>query len=109
MTLLATGCGSAATQPDDPSGIYEYRARGYIPPELWDPGINAGLSIIISAEIVYRIELGVTAIILFKPTEWVKYWCVAFTRQYPWSYNSSDSSSGSKNKWQHIIPGLSET
>ncbi|MBW6054747.1 fimbria/pilus outer membrane usher protein [Escherichia coli] len=26
-----------------------------------------------------------------------------------WSYNSSDRSSGSKNKWQHINTGLSET
>lgn len=45
-----------------PQAFMSNRARGYIPPELWILALMPDCSIIISAEIVYRIELGVTAI-----------------------------------------------
>ncbi len=56
-----------------PQAFMGNRARGYIPPELWDHGINAGL---LGA---WRLRDNTT-----------------------WSYSSSGSSSTNENKWQHV-------
>ncbi len=57
-----------------PQAFMGNRARGYIPPELWDHGINAGL-----LNGAWRLRDNTT-----------------------WSYSSSGSSSTNENKWQHV-------
>ncbi len=59
-----------------PQAFMGNRARGYIPPELWDHGINAGL---LNYNGAWRLRDNTT-----------------------WSYSSSGSSSTNENKWQHV-------
>ncbi len=58
-----------------PQAFMGNRARGYIPPELWDHGINAGL---------------------------LNYGAWRLRDNTTWSYSSSGSSSTNENKWQHV-------
>ncbi len=60
-----------------PQAFMGNRARGYIPPELWDHGINAGL-------------------LNYNFGAW------RLRDNTTWSYSSSGSSSTNENKWQHV-------
>lgn len=79
------------------------RARGYIPPELWDPGINAGLlNYNFSGNSVQNRIGGNSHYAYLNLQSGLNIGAWRLRDNTTWSYNSSDSSSGSKNKWQHI-------
>lgn len=79
------------------------RARGYIPPELWDPGINAGLlNYNFSGNSVQNRIGGNSHYAYLNLQSGLNIGAWRLRDNTTWSYNSSDRSSGSKNKWQHI-------
>ena len=86
-----------------PQAFMSNRARGYIPPELWDPGINAGLlNYNFSGNSVQNRIGGNSHYAYLNLQSGLNIGAWRLRDNTTWSYNSSDSSSGSKNKWQHI-------
>lgn len=87
-----------------PQAFMSNRARGYIPPELWDPGINAGLlNYNFSGNSVQNRIGGNSHYAYLNLQSGLNIGAWRLRDNTTWSYNSSDSSSGGKNKWQHII------
>ncbi len=86
-----------------PQAFMSNRARGYIPPELWDPGINAGLlNYNFSGNSVQNRIGGNSHYAYLNLQSGLNIGAWRLRDNTSWSYNSSDRSSGSKNKWQHI-------
>ncbi|NUA68562.1 fimbrial usher FimD, partial [Escherichia coli] len=86
-----------------PQAFMSNRARGYIPPELWDPGINAGLlNYNFSGNSVQNRIGGNNHYAYLNLQSGLNIGAWRLRDNTSWSYNSSDRSSGSKNKWQHI-------
>ena len=86
-----------------PQAFMSNRARGYIPPELWDPGINAGLlNYNFSGNSVQNRIGGNSHYAYLNLQSGLNIGAWRLRDNTTWSYNISDSSSGSKNKWQHI-------
>ncbi|HAM7234720.1 TPA: fimbria/pilus outer membrane usher protein [Escherichia coli] len=86
-----------------PQAFMSNRARGYIPPELWDPGINAGLlNYNFSGNSVQNRIGGNSHYAYLNLQSGLNIGAWRLRDNTTWSYNSSDRSSGSKNKWQHI-------
>ncbi|MDF0427364.1 fimbrial usher FimD [Escherichia coli] len=86
-----------------PQAFMSNRARGYIPPELWDPGINAGLLNYNFSGNSVQNRIGSNSHYAYLNLQsGLNIGAWRLRDNTTWSYNSSDSSSGSKNKWQHI-------
>ncbi len=86
-----------------PQAFMSNRARGYIPPELWDASINAGLlNYNFSGNSVQNRIGGNSHYAYLNLQSGLNIGAWRLRDNTTWSYNSSDRSSGSKNKWQHI-------
>ena len=79
------------------------RARGYIPPELWDHGINAGLlNYNFTGNNVHSGSSGSSNYAYLNLQSGLNLGAWRLRDNTTWSYSSSGSSSISENKWQHV-------
>ncbi|MCY1700936.1 fimbrial biogenesis usher protein [Lelliottia sp. SL45] len=79
------------------------KARGYIPPELWDHGINAGLlNYNFSGNNVHNGVSGSSNYAYLNLQSGMNLGAWRLRDNTTWSYNSSGNSSTSENKWQHV-------
>lgn len=87
-----------------PQVLMGNRARGYIPPELWDDGITAGLlNYNLTGNNVRNIASGTSNYAYLNLQSGFNLGAWRLRDNSTWSYNSSGSNSGeSKNKWQHV-------
>ena len=78
-------------------------ARGYIPPELWDHGINAGLlNYNFTGNNVQNGISGSSNYAYLNLQSGLNVGAWRLRDNSTWSYSSSGSSSINENKWQHI-------
>ncbi|HHT0283245.1 TPA: fimbria/pilus outer membrane usher protein, partial [Klebsiella oxytoca] len=86
-----------------PQAFMGNRARGYIPPELWDHGINAGLlNYNFTGNNVHNDIGGSSNYAYLNLQSGLNLGAWRLRDNTTWSYSSSGSSSTSENKWQHI-------
>ncbi|MDU2716690.1 MAG: fimbria/pilus outer membrane usher protein, partial [Klebsiella michiganensis] len=90
-----------------PQAFMGNRARGYIPPELWDHGINAGLlNYNFTGNNVHNDVGGSSNYAYLNLQSGLNLGAWRLRDNTTWSYSSSSSSSSSsttnENKWQHI-------
>ena len=79
------------------------QARGYIPPELWDHGINAGLlNYNFTGNNVHNGVSGSSNYAYLNLQSGLNLGAWRLRDNSTWSYSSSGSSSTNENKWQHI-------
>ena len=85
-----------------PQAFMSNRARGYIPPELWDDGINAGLlNYNVTGNNVRNDNGGNSNYAWLNLQSGVNFGAWRLRDNATWSY-SSGSSAGHENKWQHV-------
>ncbi|MDD9693179.1 fimbria/pilus outer membrane usher protein, partial [Klebsiella grimontii] len=86
-----------------PQAFMGNRARGYIPPELWDHGINAGLlNYNFTGNNVHNDVGGSSNYAYLNLQSGLNLGAWRLRDNTTWSYSSGGSSSTSENKWQHI-------
>ncbi|WP_042918062.1 FimD/PapC N-terminal domain-containing protein, partial [Klebsiella oxytoca] len=86
-----------------PQAFMGNRARGYIPPELWDHGINAGLlNYNFTGNNVHNDIGGSSNYAYLNLQSGLNLGAWRLRDNTTWSYSSSGSSSASENKWQHV-------
>ena len=86
-----------------PQAFMGNRARGYIPPELWDHGINAGLlNYNFTGNNVHNDIGGSSNYAYLNLQSGLNLGAWRLRDNTTWSYSSSGSSSTSENKWQHV-------
>lgn len=79
------------------------RARGYIPPELWDNGINAGLlNYNFTGNSVHSGANGNSNYAYLNLQSGLNLGPWRLRDNTTWSYSSGGSASTSENKWQHV-------
>lgn len=85
-----------------PQAFMGNRARGYIPPEQWDHGINAGLlNYIFTGNNVHNDTGGTSNYAYLNLQSGLNLGAWRLRDNSTWSYSSSGSA-GSEDKWQHI-------
>lgn len=85
-----------------PRAFMGNRARGYIPPELWDPGINAGLlNYNFTGNNVHNDIGGSSNYAYLNLQSGLNLGAWRLRDNTTWSYSSGGSSSN-ENKWQHV-------
>ncbi|PXW48564.1 outer membrane usher protein [Klebsiella oxytoca] len=85
-----------------PQAFMGNRARGYIPPEQWDHGINAGLlNYNFTGNNVHNDTGGTSNYAYLNLQSGLNLGAWRLRDNSTWSYNSSGSA-GSEDKWQHI-------
>ena len=86
-----------------PQAFMGNRARGYIPPELWDHGINAGLlNYNFTGNNVHNDVGGSSNYAYLNLQSGLNLGAWRLRDNTTWSYSSSGSSTTNENKWQHI-------
>ena len=86
-----------------PQAFMGNRARGYIPPELWDHGINAGLlNYNFTGNNVHNDIGGSSNYAYLNLQSGLNLGAWRLRDNTTWSYSSSGSSSTSENRWQHV-------
>ncbi|MDC0692964.1 fimbrial biogenesis usher protein [Klebsiella pasteurii] len=86
-----------------PQAFMGNRARGYIPPELWDHGINAGLlNYNFTGNNVHNDVGGSSNYAYLNLQSGLNLGAWRLRDNTTWSYSSGGSSSTNENKWQHI-------
>lgn len=86
-----------------PQAFMGNRARGYIPPELWDHGINAGLlNYNFTGNNVHNDIGGSSNYAYLNLQSGLNLGAWRLRDNTTWSYSSSSSSSTSENRWQHV-------
>jgi hypothetical protein len=79
------------------------RARGYIPPELWDDGITAGLlNYNFTGNNVHNDIGGSSNYAYLNLQSGLNLGAWRLRDNTTWSYSSGGSSSTNENKWQHV-------
>ncbi|MFV1475997.1 fimbrial biogenesis usher protein [Serratia marcescens] len=86
-----------------PQAFMGNRARGYIPPELWDDGINAGLlNYNFTGNNVHNDTGGSSNYAWLNLQSGLNFGAWRLRDNTTWSYSSGGSSSSNENKWQHV-------
>ena len=86
-----------------PQAFMGNRARGYIPPELWDHGINAGLlNYNFTGNSVHNDVGGSSNYAYLNLQSGLNLGAWRLRDNTTWNYSSSGSSTTNENKWQHI-------
>ncbi|MFB5081369.1 fimbrial biogenesis usher protein [Raoultella sp. C349492] len=86
-----------------PQAFMGNRARGYIPPELWDDGINAGLlNYNFTGNNVHNDIGGSSSYAYLNLQSGLNLGAWRLRDNTTWSYSSGGSSSSNENKWQHV-------
>jgi outer membrane usher protein len=86
-----------------PQAFMGNRARGYIPPELWDDGINAGLlNYNFTGNNVHNDTGGSSNYAYLNLQSGLNLGAWRLRDNTTWSYSSGGSSSSNENKWQHV-------
>lgn len=78
-------------------------ARGYIPPELWDEGINAGvLNYNFTGNNVHSNTSGGSNYAYLNLQSGLNLGAWRLRDNTTWSYSSGSGNPGNENKWQHV-------
>ncbi|MGR7197258.1 fimbrial biogenesis usher protein [Klebsiella aerogenes] len=86
-----------------PQAFMGNRARGYIPPEMWDDGINAGLlNYNFTGNNVHNDTGGSSNYAYLNLQSGLNLGAWRLRDNTTWSYSSGGSSSSNENKWQHV-------
>ena len=86
-----------------PQAFMGNRARGYIPPELWDDGITAGLlNYNFTGNNVHNDIGGSSNYAYLNLQSGLNLGAWRLRDNTTWSYSSGGSSSSNENKWQHV-------
>ena len=86
-----------------PQAFMGNQARGYIPPELWDNGINAALlNYNFTGNNVRNDIAGSSQYAYLNLQSGVNLGAWRLRDNSTWSYTSGGSSSSNENKWQHV-------
>ncbi|HAT1615417.1 TPA: fimbrial biogenesis usher protein [Raoultella ornithinolytica] len=86
-----------------PQAFMGNRARGYIPPELWDDGITAGLlNYNFTGNNVHNDIGGSSNYAWLNLQSGLNLGAWRLRDNTTWSYSSGGSSSSNENKWQHV-------
>ena len=86
-----------------PQAFMGNQARGYIPPELWDNGINAGLlNYNFTGNNVDNAVGGSSQYAYLNLQSGVNLGAWRLRDNSTWSYTSGGSSASNENKWQHV-------
>lgn len=86
-----------------PQAFMGSRARGYIDPELWDDGINAGLlNYNFTGNSVHSDNSGDSNYAYLNLQTGLNVGAWRFRDNSTWNYSSGDGSSNEENKWQHV-------
>jgi len=86
-----------------PQAFMGNQARGYIPPELWDHGITAGLlNYNFTGNTVQNDIGGSSNYAYLNLQSGLNLGAWRLRDNTTWSYSSGGSSSGNENKWQHV-------
>ncbi|ELC5004985.1 fimbrial biogenesis usher protein [Salmonella enterica] len=86
-----------------PQAFMGNRARGYIPPEQWDDGINAGLlNYNFTGNNVHNDTGGSSNYAYLNLQSGLNLGAWRLRDNTTWSYSSGGSSSSNENKWQHV-------
>jgi outer membrane usher protein len=86
-----------------PQAFMGQRARGYIPPELWDSGITAGLlNYNLTGNNVHSDIGGTKNYTWLNLQSGINLGAWRLRDNSTWSYSSGGSSSTNENKWQHV-------
>ncbi len=86
-----------------PQAFMGNRARGYIPPEMWDDGINAGLlNYNFTGNNVHNDTGGSSSYAYLNLQSGLNLGAWRLRDNTTWSYSSGGSSSSNENKWQHV-------
>ncbi|MDU6168521.1 MAG: fimbrial biogenesis usher protein [Citrobacter koseri] len=86
-----------------PQAFMGNRARGYIPPELWDDGINAGLlNYNFTGNNVHNDASDSSNYAYLNLQSGLHLGAWRLRDNTIWSYSSGGSASSNENKWQHV-------
>ncbi|MEX3018217.1 fimbrial biogenesis usher protein [Kluyvera sp. STS39-E] len=86
-----------------PQAFMGNQARGYIPPEMWDSGINAGLlNYNFTGNNVENDVGGSSQYAYLNLQSGLNLGAWRLRDNSTWSYTSGGSSSSNENKWQHV-------
>ncbi|MEF3099718.1 fimbrial biogenesis usher protein [Raoultella terrigena] len=86
-----------------PQAFMGNRARGYIPPELWDDGITAGLlNYNFTGNNVHNDIGGSSNYAYLNLQSGLNLGAWRLRDNTTWSYSSGGGSSSNENKWQHV-------
>ncbi|HDU2929333.1 TPA: fimbrial biogenesis usher protein [Klebsiella pneumoniae] len=86
-----------------PQAFMGNRARGYIPPEQWDAGINAGLlNYNFTGNNVHNDTGGGSNYAWLNLQSGLNLGAWRLRDNTTWNYTSDDGTSRNKNKWQHV-------
>jgi P pilus assembly protein, porin PapC len=86
-----------------PQSFMGNTARGYIPPELWDHGINAGLlNYSFTGNTSDNDVSGSSSYAYMNLNSGINIGPWRLRDNTTWSYSSKGSSSSNSNKWQHV-------
>ena len=86
-----------------PQAFMGNRARGYIPPELWDDGINAGLlNYNFTGNNVRNSIGGSSQYAYLNLQSGLNLGAWRLRDNTTWSYSTGGSSASNENKWQHV-------
>ncbi|EKT6875290.1 fimbrial biogenesis usher protein [Salmonella enterica] len=86
-----------------PQAFMGNRARGYIPPEMWDDGINAGLlNYNFTGNNVHNDTGGSSNYAYLNLQSGLNLGAWRLRDNTTWSYSSGGGSSSNENKWQHV-------
>ncbi|KGQ11138.1 Outer membrane usher protein fimD [Beauveria bassiana D1-5] len=86
-----------------PQAFMGNRARGYIPPERWDSGINAGLlNYNFTGNNVQNDRGGSSNYAWLNLQSGINLGAWRLRDNTTWSYNSGGGTSANENKWQHV-------
>lgn len=86
-----------------PQAFMGDRARGYIPPELWDDGITAGLlNYNFTGNNVHNDIAGSSNYAYLNLQSGLNVGAWRLRDNTTWSYSSGGGSSSNENKWQHV-------
>ncbi|SMG20047.1 fimbrial biogenesis usher protein [Cedecea sp. NFIX57] len=86
-----------------PQAFMGNRARGYIPPDRWDNGINAGLlNYNFTGNSVQNDRGGNSNYAWLNLQSGINVGAWRLRDNTTWSYNSGGGNSASENKWQHV-------
>ncbi|MBL5926032.1 fimbrial biogenesis usher protein [Enterobacter asburiae] len=86
-----------------PQDFMDNSARGYIPPEYWDDGINAGiLNYTFTGNNIESESSGNSNYAYLNLKSGLNIGAWRLRDNSTWSYNSGSNSSGTKSEWEHI-------
>lgn len=86
-----------------PQVFMDNRARGYIPPELWDYGINAGqLNYNLTGNSVHNDTAGSRNYAYLNLQSGLNLGTWRLRDNTTWKHSSGGSSSSNEDKWQHV-------